>query len=276
MLLSALAWGHGEHAMSIHQAARSGDIEALSEHIEHETDVNSREHGSTALHWAAYVGQLEVVKMLLEAKADINAENDDGRSPLDNARDALTDGDVEWLKKEFKIEVDLAKANAAKKEIAAFLEQNGGRPGPGKGFPWWIFAFTPIVLLILGIIYAAATKPKAEAMSTPTTKIIVVTSPVIPGKKIVRTLGLVRGNTIRARHVGKDIMAGLRNLVGGEVTEYAKLLAESREQALDRMLADAEKLGANGIISVAFTTSVIMGGAAEMMAYGTAVVIEDE
>ena len=276
MLLSALAWGHGEHAMSIHQAARSGDIEALSEHIEHETDVNSREHGSTALHWAAYVGQLEVVKMLLEAKVDINAENDDGRSPLDNARDALTDGDVEWLKKEFKIEVDLAKANAAKKEIAAFLEQNGGRPGPGKGFPWWIFAFTPIVLLILGIIYAAATKPKAEAMSTPTTKIIVVTSPVIPGKKIVRTLGLVRGNTIRARHVGKDIMAGLRNLVGGEVTEYAKLLAESREQALDRMLADAEKLGANGIISVAFTTSVIMGGAAEMMAYGTAVVIEDE
>jgi len=276
MLLSALAWGHGEHAMSIHQAARSGDIEALSEHIEHETDVNSREHGSTALHWAAYVGQLEVVKMLLEAKADINAENDDGRSPLDNARDALTDGDVEWLKKEFKIEVDLAKANAAKKEIAAFLEQNGGQPGPGKGFPWWIFAFTPIVLFILGIIYAASTKPKAEAMPTPTTKIIVVTSPVIPGKKIVRTLGLVRGNTIRARHVGKDIMAGLRNLVGGEVTEYAKLLAESREQALDRMLADAEKLGANGIISVAFTTSVIMGGAAEMMAYGTAVVIEDE
>jgi uncharacterized protein YbjQ (UPF0145 family) len=107
-----------------------------------------------------------------------------------------------------------------------------------------------------------------------TNRIIIVTSPEIPGKKIVRTLGLVRGNTIRARHVGKDIMAGLRNLVGGEVTEYAKLLAESREQALDRMLADAEKLGANGIISMAFTTSVIMGGAAEMMAYGTAVIVE--
>ncbi len=107
-----------------------------------------------------------------------------------------------------------------------------------------------------------------------TNRIIIVTSPEIPGKKIVRTLGLVRGNTIRARHVGKDIMAGLRNLVGGEVTEYAKLLAESREQALDRMLDDAEKLGANGIISMAFTTSVIMGGAAEMMAYGTAVIVE--
>ncbi len=109
-----------------------------------------------------------------------------------------------------------------------------------------------------------------------TNRIIVVTSPTIPGKKIVRTLGLVRGNTIRARHVGKDIMAGLRNIVGGEVTEYAKLLAESREQALDRMLADAEKLGANGVISMQFTTSVIMGGAAEMMAYGTAVKLEDE
>ena len=75
--------------------------------------------------------------------------------------------------------------------------------------------------------------------------ILVVTSPEIPGKRIVRTLGLVAGNTIRARHIGKDIMAGLRNVVGGEVTEYAKLLAESREQALDRMKAKAEALGAN-------------------------------
>ena len=107
-----------------------------------------------------------------------------------------------------------------------------------------------------------------------TTKIIVVTTPEIPGKNIVRTLGLVRGNTIRARHVGKDIMAGLRNLVGGEVTEYAKLLAESREQALDRMVEQAEELGANAVIGLQFQTSVIMGGAAEMMAYGTAVVVE--
>ena len=106
--------------------------------------------------------------------------------------------------------------------------------------------------------------------------ILVVTSPEIPGRKIVRTLGLVCGNTIRARHVGKDIMAGLRNLVGGEVVEYGKLLSESREQALDRMKAKAEKLGANAVISLQFQTSVIMGGAAEMMAYGTAVVIEDE
>ena len=105
-------------------------------------------------------------------------------------------------------------------------------------------------------------------------KIILVTTPTIPEKKIVRTLGLVRGNTIRARHIGKDIMAGLRNLVGGEVTEYAKLLAKSREQALDRMVAEAEKLNANAIAGVQFQTSVIMGGAAEMMAYGTAVIIE--
>ena len=107
-----------------------------------------------------------------------------------------------------------------------------------------------------------------------TKKIIVVTTPEIPRKNIVRTLGLVRGNTIRARHVGKDIMAGLRNLVGGEVPEYAKLLAESREQALARMVEQAEELGANAVIGLQFQTSVIMGGAAEMMAYGTAVVVE--
>ena len=106
-------------------------------------------------------------------------------------------------------------------------------------------------------------------------EILVVTSPEIPGKKIVRTLGLVAGNTIRARHVGKDIMATFQNLVGGEVTEYAKLLSESREQALDRMKGKAETLGANAVISLQFQTSVIMGGAAEMMAYGTAVVMED-
>ena len=106
-------------------------------------------------------------------------------------------------------------------------------------------------------------------------EILVVTSPDIPGKKIVRTLGLVAGNTIRARHVGKDIMATFQNLVGGEVTEYAKLLSESREQALDRMKSKAETLGANAVISLQFQTSVIMGGAAEMMAYGTAVVMED-
>ena len=102
----------------------------------------------------------------------------------------------------------------------------------------------------------------------------VVTTPNVPGKTVVRTLGLVRGNTIRARHVGKDIMAAMRNLVGGEVTEYAKLLAESREQALDRMVEQAEALEANAVIGLQFQTSVVMGGAAEMMAYGTAVVVE--
>lgn len=89
--------------------------------------------------------------------------------------------------------------------------------------------------------------------------------------QIVETLGLVRGNTIRARHVGKDILAGLRTLVGGEITEYTKMLAESREQALDRMIANAGKLGANGIVCVRFTTSAVMAGSAELLAYGTAV-----
>jgi len=105
---------------------------------------------------------------------------------------------------------------------------------------------------------------------------IVVTSENIAGKRVVRTLGLVRGNTVRARHIGRDIMAGLRNIVGGEVHEYAKLVAESREQSLDRMIAEAEELGANAVIATRFTTSVLMGGAAELLAIGTAVVVEDE
>jgi uncharacterized protein YbjQ (UPF0145 family) len=104
---------------------------------------------------------------------------------------------------------------------------------------------------------------------------IIVTSESIANKKIVRTLGLVRGNTVRARHIGKDIMAGLRNIVGGEVHEYAKLIAEAREQSLDRMVSEAESLGANAIIATRFTTSVMMGGAAELLAIGTAVIIED-
>ena len=104
---------------------------------------------------------------------------------------------------------------------------------------------------------------------------IVVTSETIANKRIVRTLGLVRGNTIRARHIGKDILAGLRNIVGGEVHEYAKLIAESREQSLDRMVDEATALGANAIVATRFTTSVMMGGAAELLAIGTAVVVED-
>jgi uncharacterized protein YbjQ (UPF0145 family) len=105
---------------------------------------------------------------------------------------------------------------------------------------------------------------------------IVSTSEVIAGHRIVRTLGLVRGNTIRARHVGKDIKAGFRNIVGGEISEYTKLLGEAREQAIDRMVAEAKELGANGIVAVRFTTSVVMSGAAELLAYGSAVVVEPE
>jgi uncharacterized protein YbjQ (UPF0145 family) len=105
---------------------------------------------------------------------------------------------------------------------------------------------------------------------------IVVTDRRIEGKKIVRTLGLVRGNTIRARHLGKDVLAVLRNVVGGEISEYTKMMAEAREQALDRMVEEAEELGANAVICTRFATSMLMQGAAELLAYGTAVVIEDE
>ena len=100
------------------------------------------------------------------------------------------------------------------------------------------------------------------------------TTDMIVGKKIVRQLGIVRGNTIRARHIGRDILAILRNIVGGEITDYTKMMAESREQALDRMIEQAQSLGANAIVQVRFSTSEIMGGASEMMAYGTAVVVE--
>jgi len=100
------------------------------------------------------------------------------------------------------------------------------------------------------------------------------TTDTIEGKKIVKVLGLVKGNTIRARHIGKDIMATLRNIVGGEIMDYTKLLAESREQAMDRMIQRAQELGANAIVAIRFGTSSIMQAAAEMLVYGTAVIIE--
>lgn len=103
---------------------------------------------------------------------------------------------------------------------------------------------------------------------------ILSTTETIHGKKIVKQLGLVRGNTIRARHIGRDIMAILRHIVGGEITDYTKMMAESREQAIDRMIEDAQKLGANAIVSISFTTQMVMGGASEILAYGTAVVVE--
>jgi len=105
---------------------------------------------------------------------------------------------------------------------------------------------------------------------------ILVTSDTIPGYRITKTLGLVRGNTIRARHIGNDIMANLRNIVGGEVVEYTKLMAEAREQALDRMVGEAEKAGANAIVAIRFTTEELMKAAAELLVYGTAVVVEPE
>jgi uncharacterized protein YbjQ (UPF0145 family) len=102
----------------------------------------------------------------------------------------------------------------------------------------------------------------------------VVSSSTVAGKRIVKTLGMVKGNAVRARHIGKDILAVFKNIVGGEIEEYTKLLAESREQSLDRMVAEAEKLGANAIVDVRFSTSYIMANAAEILVYGTAVVVE--
>ena len=99
------------------------------------------------------------------------------------------------------------------------------------------------------------------------------TTHTIAHEDIEQTLGIARGNVIRAKHIGTDIVASLRNLVGGEVTEYTKLMAEAREQAYDRMVADARRMGADGVVGVHFTTSMITQGAAEILAYGTAVTL---
>jgi len=104
--------------------------------------------------------------------------------------------------------------------------------------------------------------------------LILTTSDQIEGKKITKTIGLVRGSTIRARHVGRDVMAGLRSLVGGEIVDYTKMMAEAREQAIQRMVEDAEKQGANAVVGMKFTTSMIMSNASEILAYGTGVVVE--
>jgi uncharacterized protein YbjQ (UPF0145 family) len=100
---------------------------------------------------------------------------------------------------------------------------------------------------------------------------IVVTTEQIEGKRTTETLGLVKGSTIRARNIGHDVMAGLRNIVGGEVKDYTVMLAQAREEALQRMIEQAENMGANAIICTRFVTSMVMSGAAEMVAYGTAV-----
>jgi uncharacterized protein YbjQ (UPF0145 family) len=105
---------------------------------------------------------------------------------------------------------------------------------------------------------------------------IVTTTNEIHGKRIVKVFGIVKGNTVRSRHIGHDITAAMKNITGGEIREYTKLMAESREQALDRMREEAAKLEANAVIGVRFVTSEIMQSAAELLVYGTAVVVEDE
>lgn len=103
---------------------------------------------------------------------------------------------------------------------------------------------------------------------------IIVNTPEIHNKKITETLGIARGSTVRARNVGQDIFAGLKNIIGGEISEYTKLQAQSREQALQRMTEDAERMGANAIVNVRLTTSMVMQGCSEILAYGTAVVVK--
>jgi uncharacterized protein YbjQ (UPF0145 family) len=105
---------------------------------------------------------------------------------------------------------------------------------------------------------------------------ILVSTDEITGKKIVEVLGLVKGNTVRARNIGQDFMAVLRNIIGGEVYNYTKLIAESREQAIDRMVAQAESLGANAVVCVRLVTASIMKGSSELVAFGTAVKIVDD
>ena len=100
------------------------------------------------------------------------------------------------------------------------------------------------------------------------------TTESLPNKEIIEILGICRGSTVRARNIGRDIFAGLKNIVGGEIEEYTKLQAQSREQALERMIRDAENLNANAVVNIRFSTSVIMQGAAEILAYGTAVKIK--
>ena len=104
---------------------------------------------------------------------------------------------------------------------------------------------------------------------------IIATTEAVAGMRMVKVLGLVRGSTVRARHLGRDFLAGLRTLVGGEVIEYTRLLAEAREEAVRRMEESAEELGADAIVSMRLMTSMVIGGAAEILAYGTAVLVEE-
>lgn len=103
---------------------------------------------------------------------------------------------------------------------------------------------------------------------------LIINTPTFPNKTIKDVHGIARGSTVRSRNIGRDIFAGLKNIIGGEISEYTKLQADSREQALQRMIDDAEKMGANAVVNVRFTTSVITQAASEILAYGTAVTLE--
>lgn len=105
---------------------------------------------------------------------------------------------------------------------------------------------------------------------------MVTTTQELPGKRIVKTLGLVQGSSIRARHIGMDLTAAIKNITGGEITEYTKLMAESREQALDRMREATAQLGGNAVVAARFVTSSVMQNASELLVYGTAVIVEDD
>ncbi|MEQ8323953.1 MAG: YbjQ family protein [Vicingaceae bacterium] len=100
---------------------------------------------------------------------------------------------------------------------------------------------------------------------------LITNTETIEGRQISEHIGLVRGSTVRARNFGRDIFAGIKNFIGGEISEYTKLLADSREQAIERMITDAQRLGADAIVNVRFTTSAVMQGSSEILAYGTAV-----
>ena len=105
---------------------------------------------------------------------------------------------------------------------------------------------------------------------------LISTTDIVPGKEIVEVIDIVRGSTVRARNIGRDIFAGLKNLIGGEISEYTKLMADAREEAIDRMIADAESLNADAVINVRFMTAMVMQGASEILAYGTAVKLRDK
>ena len=123
---------------------------------------------------------------------------------------------------------------------------------------------------------SAMVRVAADLRGRPDSGMLLATTETVVGHRVVRVIGLVRGNTIRARHVGNDIVAVFRSLVGGEIMEYTKMIAESREQALDRLRAEAQARGANAVVGLRITTSTVMAGAAEILAYGTAVVLEPE